>query len=320
MDFFFVEYRDPLFGLIVLTALIFIIASSHYIWRIFASKDQKSKLDRFVKKFEINSTHQQILKNANLSIENLNFLAQIFTKSGEFEKAVGIYLIALQKASEASQKEFIFFSLAQVYLKAGFLERSVEALLNALKIKARNKESLKLLKIVYLKLKDYDKVLDVLECLFELGENIYAEKALIKALKIQASSKEQEQKLKEILVLSKDNEYILRLCFLHYKDKLTQMPQFENVIDLLNECKNPLNLEDEKYHEFFYAKNLSTKAILIKNHKLKILKILNDNKLNANLSFTYVCNNCKNQSLLFFYHCPFCYEFGKCEIYYEVKA
>ncbi|WP_139453002.1 hypothetical protein [Campylobacter armoricus] len=320
MDFFFVEYRDPLFGLIVLVALVFIIASSHYIWRVFANKDQKTKLNRFVKKFEINSTHQQILKNANLSIENLNFLAQIFTKSGEFEKAVGIYIIALQKSNETSQKEFIFFSLAQVYLKAGFLERSVEALLNALKIKARNKESLKLLKIVYLKLKNYDKVLDVLECLFELGENVYEEKALIKAFKIQANSKEQEQKVKEILALSKDNEYVLRFCFLHYKDKLTQMPKFENVIDLLNECKSPLHLEDEKYCEFFYAKNLSTKAIPIKNHKLKILKILNDNGLSANLGFTYVCNNCKNQSPLFFYHCPFCYEFGKCDIYYEVKA
>ncbi|AJC86932.1 tetratricopeptide repeat protein [Campylobacter sp. RM16704] len=320
MDFFFVEYRDPLFGLIVLAALVFIMASSHYVWRIFANKDQKSKLDRFVKKFEINSTHQQILKNANLSIENLNFLAQIFTKSGEFEKAVGIYLIALKKTNEPSQKEFIFFSLAQVYLKAGFLERSVEALLNALKIKARNKESLKLLKIVYLKLKDFNKVLEVLECLFELGENIYTEKALIKALKIQSSPKDEKEKIKEILALSKDNEYILRLCFLYYKDKITQMPKFENVIDLLNECKTPLNLEDEKYQEFFYAKNLSYKSIVIKNQKLKILKILNDNKINANLSFTYVCNNCKNQNHLFFYYCPFCHEFGTCEIYYEVKV
>ncbi|EAH6293122.1 hypothetical protein ACJMBT_001384 [Campylobacter lari] len=320
MDFFFVEYRDPLFGLIVLTALVFVIASSHYIWRFFASKDQKSKLDRFVKKFEINSTHQQLLKNANLSIENLNFLAQIFTKSGEFEKAVGIYLIALQKSNEASQKEFIFFSLAQVYLKAGFLERSVEALLNALKIKARNKESLKLLKIVYLKLKQYDRVLEVLECLFELGENIYIEKALIKALKIQANSKEQEQKIKEILALSKDNECILRLCFLHYKEKLTQMPKFENIIDLLDECKEAINLADEKYHEFFYAKNLTNTAIVIKNKQLKILKILNDHELNAKLTFNYICDNCKNQNPLFFYHCPFCYEFNTCKIYYEVKT
>ncbi|MBX1885477.1 tetratricopeptide repeat protein [Campylobacter peloridis] len=320
MDFFFVEYRDPLFGLMVLTALVFVITSSHFLWRIYANKDQKNKLDRFVKKFEINSTHQQILKNANLSIENLNFLAQVFTKSGEFEKAVGIYLIALQKTNDATQKEFIFFSLAQVYLKAGFLERSVEALLNSLKIKSRNKESLKLLKIVYLKLKDYDRVLEVLECLFELGDNIYEEKALIKALKIQSSSQSEEEKIKECLALAKNNESVLRLCFLHYKDKITQMPKFENIIDLLDECLVALNVEDEKYHEFFYAKNLESKPINIKNTKLKILKILNDNKLKANLSFTYVCCNCKNQSPLFFYHCPFCYEFKTCEIYYEVKA
>ncbi len=106
----------------------------------------------------------------------------------------------------------MFFSLAKVYLKVGFLERSVETLLNALKIRSRSKESLKLLKIVYLKLKKYDKVLEVLECLFELGENVYQEKALIKALKIQASLKTQAEKIHDILALSQDNESVLRLA------------------------------------------------------------------------------------------------------------
>ncbi|MBF7066694.1 hypothetical protein IY885_00205 [Campylobacter volucris] len=320
MDFFFVEYRDPLFGLIVLTALVLCVASSHYIWRMFASKDQKNKLDRFVKKFEINSTHQQLLKNANLSIENLNFLAQIFTKSGEFEKAVGIYLIALQKSNDANQKEYIFFSLASVYLKAGFLERSIEALLNALKIKSRNKESLKLLKIVYLKLKDYDRVLEVLECLFELGENIYTEKALIKALKIQASAKSEDEKKQEILALSKDNESVLRLCFTCYKDDMQIMPSFENIIDLLDNFTQAFNIKDLKYHEFFYAKGIEKTAIKLTNEKFKILKILNDNDIKARFFFTYVCNNCKNQHPLFFYHCPICYEFNTCKIYYEVRT
>ncbi|AJC88381.1 hypothetical protein CINS5915_05205 [Campylobacter insulaenigrae] len=320
MDFFFVEYRDPLFGLIVLTILVFTIASSHYIWCFFANKDQKNKLDRFVKKFEINSTHQELLKNANLSIENLNFLAEIFTKSGEFEKAVGIYLIALQKTNEANQKEYIFFSLAKVYLKAGFLERSVESLLNALKIRSRNKESLKLLKIVYLKLKQYDKVLEVLECLFELGENIYQEKALIKALKIQASSKNKEEKIRNILALSKDNESVLRLCFSYDKDSMDNMPKFENIIDLLENFDESFNIKDSKYHEFFYAKNIETSPIKLSNEKFKILKILNDNGVRAKLSFTYICDNCKNQSPLFFYHCPVCYEFNTCKIYYEVKT
>lgn len=315
MDFFFVEYRDPLFGLIVLTALIFIIASSHYIWHIVASKEQKNKLRRFVKKFEINSTHQEILKNANLSLENLNFLAEVFTKSGEFEKAVGIYLISLQKASEANEKEYVFFSLAKLYLKAGFLERSTEALLNALKIRSKNKDSLKLLKIVYLKLQQYDKVLEVLECLFELGENIYQEKRYIKALKLDIKKDKNK-----FLQLCENSEFIARLYFSKFQEQMPKMPCFDYVVDLLDQAKEVINLEDEKYREFFYAKGFDIEKTEIKNHKFKILKILNTNGILANLSFNYVCSNCKNQNPLFFYHCPVCYEFGTCKIYYEVKT
>lgn len=46
MDFFFVEYRDPLVGLIILTVLIFVVAVANYIWKVFASKDEEQKLEK----------------------------------------------------------------------------------------------------------------------------------------------------------------------------------------------------------------------------------------------------------------------------------
>ncbi|EKC3438668.1 hypothetical protein RA864_001797, partial [Campylobacter jejuni] len=48
MDFFFVEYRDPLVGLIILTILVFVVAVANYIWKIFASKDEEQKLEKFI--------------------------------------------------------------------------------------------------------------------------------------------------------------------------------------------------------------------------------------------------------------------------------
>ncbi|EOI5338073.1 hypothetical protein ACMTE8_000178, partial [Campylobacter jejuni] len=50
MDFFFVEYRDPLVGLIILTILVFVVAVANYIWKIFANKDEEQKLEKFIKK------------------------------------------------------------------------------------------------------------------------------------------------------------------------------------------------------------------------------------------------------------------------------
>ncbi len=179
MDFFFVEYRDPMFGLLVLVALVLVVALLHYAWRTLSSKSQKKGLEGFIKKFDIADEHKDLLRTSSLSLENLHFLAGIFTKSGEFEKAIQIYLIALEKIKDKGEQEAIFYDLAEVYFRAGFLQRSVEVLLNALNLRPRNEKALKLLKIVYLRLKRYDEVLQSLDALFELGCEVGKEREFI---------------------------------------------------------------------------------------------------------------------------------------------
>lgn len=182
MDFFFVEYRDPIFGLLVLVALVLVVAVLHYAWRTLSSKSQKKGLEGFIKKFDIADEHKDLLRASSLSLENLHFLAGIFTKSGEFEKAIQIYLIALEKIKDKGEQEAIFYDLAEVYFRAGFLQRSVEVLLNALNLRPRNEKALKLLKIVYLRLKRYDEVLQSLDALFELGCEVSKEREFINVI------------------------------------------------------------------------------------------------------------------------------------------
>lgn len=182
MDFFFVEYRDPMFGLLVLVALVLVVALLHYAWRTLSSKSQKKGLEGFIKKFDIADEHKDLLRTSSLSLENLHFLAGIFTKSGEFEKAIQIYLIALEKIKDKGEQEAIFYDLAEVYFRAGFLQRSVEVLLNALNLCPRNEKALKLLKIVYLRLKRYDEVLQSLDALFELGCEVSKEREFINVI------------------------------------------------------------------------------------------------------------------------------------------
>lgn len=182
MDFFFVEYRDPMFGLLVLVALVLVVAVLHYAWRTLSSKSQKKGLEGFIKKFDIADEHKDLLRASSLSLENLHFLAGIFTKSGEFEKAIQIYLITLEKIKDKGEQEAIFYDLAEVYFRAGFLQRSVEVLLNALNLRPRNEKALKLLKIVYLRLKRYDEVLQSLDALFELGCEVSKEREFINVI------------------------------------------------------------------------------------------------------------------------------------------
>ena len=189
MDFFFVEYRDPIFGLVVLATLVLVVAVAHYAWRVVSSKSQEKGLEGFIKKFEIADEHKDLLRASSLSLENLHFLASIFTKSGEFEKAIQIYLIALEKIKDKNEREAIFCDLAEVYFRAGFLARSEEVLLSALSLRPRNEKALKLLKIVYLRLKRYDEVLQTLDCLFELGFEVSKERDFIEVMRAKNATK-----------------------------------------------------------------------------------------------------------------------------------
>ncbi|BEK21600.1 hypothetical protein QTC62_000619 [Campylobacter jejuni] len=323
MDFFFVEYRDPLVGLIILTILVFVVAVANYIWKIFANKDEEQKLEKFIKKFEMDNAHKELLRNSSLSFGNLSFLAEIFTKSGEFEKATQIYLIALEKCKDKQEREFIFLSLAKVYFKAGFLERAKEVLLQALKLRPRNIQALKLLKIVYLKLRSYKENLELLECLFELNEDVQKESDFIKALELCTFNITDEEKKKKLLEFKiEDNPMLGRLVFEKYHMFLGQ--NFFDICDLLYRENEAFNLENQDFLEFFYAlgkisKHDDTHQFVFKNSNFKMLKILKDNSFNAGLEFSYRCSECKNVMPLFFYHCPVCYEFNTCKIIYEVK-
>lgn len=299
MDFFFVEYRDPMFGLLVLVALVLVVAVLHYAWRTLSSKSQKKGLEGFIKKFDIADEHKDLLRASSLSLENLHFLAGIFTKSGEFEKAIQIYLIALEKIKDKGEQEAIFYDLAEVYFRAGFLQRSVEVLLNALNLRPRNEKALKLLKIVYLRLKRYDEVLQSLDALFELGCEVSKEREFINvvalkngaqsgalgeknlsvddkrnqnlALNAQNSALKSENSVNlnssdETLALSSKN---LNSAQNYENNELVKRfllengaeihAEFELVIDLLYKGKRAIFLDDNAYFELFCAMKLAPK-------------------------------------------------------------
>ena len=115
MDFFFIEYRDPIFGLIVLFSVLLLVAILSYFWGVFSLNDQKKSIDKFVNKFQpqnqLDQKYQDMLIRLDIDSGSLNALAGIFARSGEFNKAIAIYLIALQKALTKSQKELIFLNL-----------------------------------------------------------------------------------------------------------------------------------------------------------------------------------------------------------------
>lgn len=274
MDFFFVEYRDPMFGLLVLVALVLVVAVLHYAWRTLSSKSQKKGLEGFIKKFDIADEHKDLLRASSLSLENLHFLAGIFTKSGEFEKAIQIYLIALEKIKDKGEQEAIFYDLAEVYFRAGFLQRSVEVLLNALNLRPRNEKALKLLKIVYLRLKRYDEVLQSLDALFELGCEVSKEREFINVIALKNGAQSGILASKNLSVTNKTSQNLA----LNSPNSATK-----------SENSAHLNSNDETLA--LSSKNANSKAKNLKNSHL------NSKDLNLNLENSTSTLNLNSKNL-----------------------
>lgn len=324
MDLFFIEYRDPIFGLIVLFTTLLLIAIFSYLWGVFSKKDENNSIEKFVKKFEsgsgLSQKHRQMLLEFDVDTNSLGFLASIFAKNGDFNKAISVYLVALQKVIEKQERKFLLTSLGKIYLRAGFLERASEVFLEAIRLSPRNDEALRYLVVVYEKLRMYEKSLEALDALMEQGVFTKAEIAYTKALMAIQNSSGIEEKLSKILSLSKDFKLLqrmaLELCIKHKKslDNFSDFPPLSQCIDIIFSLNKAVNLQDRDFKALFVAKGLIKDDVKILDFNLNLLKAANERNLGATLNFSYVCTQCKNHYPLFFYRCPNCARLGSAEI------
>ncbi|WP_086249357.1 tetratricopeptide repeat protein [Campylobacter vicugnae] len=320
MDFFFIEYRDPIFGLIVLFSVLLLVAIFSYFWGVFSLKDQKNSIDKFVNKFQSQSNldqkYQDMLLNLDIDSNSLGVLAGIFARSGDFNKAISIYLIALKKATKKSEKEFIFLNLGKVYLKAGFIQRSTEVFLESIKISPKNIDALSHLGLGFEKLRMYDQSLEVLDALSEQEIEVAEQIAYTKALKLKNSDINFDQKIAKFKKLSSEfkliDRMILELYIANNKDinEIKSKPNLNHCIDIL--YTNDGVLDGDEYMELYSAKGKND--IPINDFNLKLLKTANANGLNVTLSFSYICSECKSSYPLFFYRCNHCARLGSCAI------
>lgn len=316
MEIFFLEYRDPIFGLIVFIATILLVSILSYLWGLFIKKTKDENIEKFIKNFEnqngLSTEHITLLNSLDINPNSLATLANVFAKSGDFDKAINVYLIALKKA-DLKQSEFLLTNLGKIYFKAGFLERAKNTLLEALKLSPRNSEALKILGVVYEKLKLYKEQFEVLDALKEQGFETKFATSYTKALETISKNYDLKTKFKILTEISKEFEAIKRLAFeLFLKNKdsnFTLFPKANLVVDILFRLKEPLNLQDDEYRQIFAARMLVNGQYQGDDFNIKAYEILRKNgNVKPNLSFSYVCKSCKNTFPVFFYRCPSCYE------------
>ena len=313
MDNFLLEYRDPLFGILIFLILVFIVSFFSYWWAYYKKKEQESEIARFFSKFEENADEEILnIQNEKDTKKAFLLLATAYEKSGDFEKAIAIYLNLSKTCKKIEDKQLLLKKLGFIYFKIGFLAKSKEIFLEVLKFFPRDKEALKYLMVIYEKLQQYQRALEVLESLEESGaEEI--ESYYLKALTL---VKGFTTNYDELIDIYKKEPSLVRLIF-EYLFKNSPKTAWENlrkedfvkIGDILWSLPKDKIDFDRVKKDRFLSDLYSAKKYIDISKESKIFEfdvLINLKKDIATLDFEYFCVKCKNIFPIPFYRCPNC--------------
>ena len=321
MDGFFIEFRDPLFSIIIFFVIIFMITFSSYWWGRYKSTQNSKYLDDFLQQFRALPSKDELknlMSSGELSEKSWLLLASSYFKNGDYEKSIEIYSELLHISGGHNKRDTMFL-LGKTYFKAGFLERSKQIFLEILKTTPRTPQALRYLLLIYEYMRDYDAALEVLEPLEELNEDISLDTIYLKTMAILHDSKLSiEEKTDKILKIYREHhqlsymvfEYLFRmnpvLAWQHFDSSKCEL-----LSDILWRVDfKDLNLDiiskNGYLRELYTARSDVNLAQGSDIFELDILINLKGNA-SATLSFEYICENCKVVFPFVFHRCSSCH-------------
>lgn len=326
MDGIALEYRDPLFGVIVFFLIIFIISFLTYSFSIYQERKARKEYRRLHKRFELGKLKEEdyvhLYKTYNLPFDSILLLASSFSHKGDYNKSISIYLALLEHVKEKVKKEEVLELLGTTYFKGGFLQRSQEVFKRILKFSARNKKALTHMLLIYEKLKDFNKAKEVANCLEELNKNMITDKLYIETqIIINDPLLSFEKKADTLYGMYEKNPQTQRVVaeylLIYNKDLFWRnLNKFDGkkIIDLLWY----LNFDDVDFNQIhknsFVEEIFNAKGFLdTKQHSddfnIDILISLakHEHQTNATLDFEYTCSSCKKTHPIYEARCPHCH-------------
>ena len=326
MEGLVLEYRDPLFGIVIFFSLIFCISFLTYTFGAYKERKARKEYRKLLKRFELGKLKEEdyvhLYKTYNLPFDSIILLASSFLHKGDYTKAISVYLALLEHVTNRVKKEELLELLGTTYYKGGFLQRSKDIFLKILKFSPRNTSALQYLLLIYEKLKDFDRAFEVLESLDELQIDISKDKIYIKTLKvIHDPLLSYEKKTHALLDIFKKDKIIERL-FAQYLimynktflwenidsfdvNKFTDLMWYQRFEDIDFDKVNNNPFLEELYNAKSYLNSLKHS----KDFDLDILILLNthEHDTKADLDFEFICTSCKHVHPIFESRCPHCH-------------
>lgn len=326
MDNIVLEYRDPLFGIILLVSLIFLISFITYSYGIYKERNARKDYRDLYLRFELGKLKEEdyvhLYKTYNLPFDSILLLASSFLHKGDYNKAISVYLALLEHVNDRVKKEELLEKLGSTYFKGGFLQRSKDIFLRILKFSPHNKNALLYLLLIQEKLKDFKKAKEITLCLEELENNVDIDKVYLDSLIIINDSILSFEKRTELLYeIFKTNKIIERIfaTFLIQFNKpffWQHIKEFDcsKFIDVMWYLRiEDINLEKVMENRFlmelYNAKGYLNNLLHSDDFDLDILILINthEHKIKASLDFEFICKSCKHSHPVFDTRCPHCH-------------
>lgn len=324
MDTFFIEFRDPLFGVIVFFVLLFVLSFFSYWWGRYKTAREHRDLQSFLGTFESlessGNLSRQIHSNS-LSNESWLMLAHSYEMQGNYEKSVEIYHALLSKTRDTTFQRDVLLLLGKNYFKAGFLERSRQTYLQILQNHPRTQAALRYLILIYEALQQYDKALEVMESLLELSPEAEDERLYLECRALlgdyQVSTEEKASRLIELYTLHHKMGYMIfewlflhrpALAWEHFDQSLAL--RLSDILWRVREENLNLDIISQNTYlrELYTAKGITNLAEGSTVFELDLLITLRKCGVQkASIQFEYGCSECKQVSFLAFHRCPQCH-------------
>jgi len=337
MEHILPAYDDPLFSILLIIVISLIISLATYGWGIYKQQKEAGNLLKFLDKFD---SAECALDTANMPFEEhmfkpLTLLAKAFENSGEYHKAISIYLYLIKNSANEAAKIELMERLGNTYLHAGFLERARSIYVEILRKKPRSKKVLYELGIVYEMMQKFDKAQEVIEPLRILGEETQTLQNFLYFSQLSSDKKiSLENKVEALQVLLKKEPKLYRQIINTLLKLDTRIAwqhidtsRLKEILDILWFLPNSqLDLDiissNTQLSTLYYAKGYIQKPIAQSGiFSLDMIAKAKENGFEeADLQFSYLCKKCKQSFPVSFKRCPNCMTINSVEVEEQIAT
>ncbi len=326
MDKILPSYSDPLFSILIITILILIVALVSYFLGNYKKEKERKNLKKFLGTISVDNSTLDInkLPFETSLISPLSVVAKSFTSSGEYQKAISIYLYLINNIQSFFQKEYLLQELGNTYLRAGFLRRAESIFLEILKKHPRNREVLYSLELIYESLNEYKKAQETLVPLEIMGENIQKLRVNLElSAFLKDSSIQKEERVKGLIEFMQREPFLYRRVIRElFKIDINSawenldVDRIDTIIDILwflpsSNLNFDIISSNEILKSIYTAKGILHIEDSLPKIGIFVIDTINSaqkgGSFNIDLNFNYSCKRCRDNFPISFDRCPKCY-------------